>query len=85
MDRLSLLPGGGWVSADEAATHYISLIDNMEFGLNWLKDNVGEVCVSLQVSRIDKSPVVVMVLSQLSAGNLITAIHSLLSNQRTVR
>jgi hypothetical protein len=39
--HLSLL-GGGWSSTDEAATHYISLIDNMEFGLNWLKDNVGE-------------------------------------------
>jgi hypothetical protein len=33
--------GGGWASADEAATHYISLIDNMEVGLTWLRDHLG--------------------------------------------
>ena len=28
--------GGGWSMNDEAATHYNSIIDNMEFGTNWL-------------------------------------------------
>ena len=26
---------------DEATTHFLSIINNMEFGINWLKDNLG--------------------------------------------
>jgi hypothetical protein len=26
---------------DEAATHFASIIDNMELGLTWLRDNLG--------------------------------------------
>ena len=33
--------GGGWSMNDEATTHFLSIINNMEFGINWLKDNLG--------------------------------------------
>ena len=28
---------------DEATTHFASIIDNMEFGMNWLRDNLGRI------------------------------------------
>lgn len=34
--------GGGWSMNDEAVTHYTSIIDNMETGLNWLVDTFGD-------------------------------------------
>ena len=37
--------GGGWSMNDEAVTHYASIIDNMEFGLNWLVDTLGHCAV----------------------------------------
>jgi len=37
--------GGGWSMNDEAVTHYASIIDNMETGLNWLVDNLGSCAV----------------------------------------
>jgi len=26
---------------DEATTHFASIIDNMEFGMNWLREHLG--------------------------------------------
>ena len=45
--------GGGWSMNDEAATHYTSIIDNMETGLNWLVDNLGECAVPDIAWQID--------------------------------
>jgi hypothetical protein len=33
--------GGGWSMNDEATTHFASIIDNMEFGMNWLREHLG--------------------------------------------
>lgn len=33
---------GGWCMNDEAATHYSSIIDQMSFGLHFLKETFGE-------------------------------------------
>ena len=45
--------GGGWSMNDEAVTHYTSIIDNMETGLNWLVDNLGECAVTNIAWQID--------------------------------
>lgn len=45
--------GGGWSMNDEATTHYASIIDNMEFGLNWLVDNLGPCAVPTIAWQID--------------------------------
>ncbi len=28
---------------DEATTHFASIIDNMEFGMNWLREHLGTI------------------------------------------
>ncbi|XP_070572085.1 lysosomal alpha-mannosidase-like isoform X2 [Ptychodera flava] len=33
--------GGGWSQNDEAATHYVAIIDNMAYGLQFLHENFG--------------------------------------------
>ena len=38
---------------DEAATHYTSIIDNMETGLNWLVDTLGQCAVPDIAWQID--------------------------------
>ena len=38
---------------DEAVTHYSSIIDNMETGLNWLGDTLGECAVPTIAWQID--------------------------------
>jgi hypothetical protein len=35
--------GGGWSMNDEATTHFASIIDNMEFGMNWLREHLGTI------------------------------------------
>jgi len=45
--------GGGWSMNDEAATHYASIIDNMEFGLHWLVDTFGECAIPTIAWQID--------------------------------
>merc|ERR1719295_2313401 len=45
--------GGGWSMNDEAATHYASIIDNMEFGLNWLAETFGECAIPTIAWQID--------------------------------
>ena len=45
--------GGGWSMNDEAVTHYASIIDNMETGLNWLVDTLGECAVPTIGWQID--------------------------------
>ncbi len=45
--------GGGWSMNDEVATHYASIIDNMETGLNWLVDTLGECAVPDIAWQID--------------------------------
>ena len=45
--------GGGWSMNDEAVTHYSSIIDNMETGLNWLVDTLGECAVPTIAWQID--------------------------------
>lgn len=45
--------GGGWSMNDEAATHFVSIIDNLEFGVNWLKDNLGDCSVPDIAWQID--------------------------------
>ncbi|XP_023330196.1 lysosomal alpha-mannosidase [Eurytemora carolleeae] len=45
--------GGGWSMNDEATTHFLSIINNMEFGINWLKDNLGECSVPDVAWQID--------------------------------
>ena len=45
--------GGGWSMNDEAATHYTSIIDNMETGLNWLVDTLGHCAIPDIAWQID--------------------------------
>ena len=45
--------GGGWSMNDEATTHYASIIDNMETGLNWLVDTLGACAVPDIAWQID--------------------------------
>ena len=45
--------GGGWSMNDEAVTHYASIIDNMETGLNWLVDTLGDCAVPTIAWQID--------------------------------
>ena len=45
--------GGGWSMNDEAVTHYSSIIDNMETGLNWLVDTFGDCAIPDIAWQID--------------------------------
>jgi hypothetical protein len=41
---------------DEATTHFASIIDNMEFGMNWLREHLGT--RALQKSRCSTSDII---------------------------
>ncbi|XP_077862730.1 LOW QUALITY PROTEIN: lysosomal alpha-mannosidase-like [Saccoglossus kowalevskii] len=45
--------GGGWSQNDEAATHYTAIIDNMAYGMKFLKDTFGDCSRPLVAWQID--------------------------------
>ena len=45
--------GGGWSMNDEATTHFVSIINNLELGVNWLQDNLGACSVPDIAWQID--------------------------------
>lgn len=45
--------GGGWSMNDEAATHFSSIISNMETGLSWLVENMGQCAIPTIAWQID--------------------------------